>query len=115
MKAFQPFTMERMMSRYEQTVEYNLTESGVYPIPLRELLMDHPDSIDLLLDTALNYPHANGNPELRENIAALYPGAGPDHVLVTVAAQLHADLGCREEPWSEGRDVSLERNLRLGA
>ena len=106
MKAFQPFTMERMMSRYEQTVEYNLTESGVYPIPLRELLMDHPDSIDLLLDTALNYPHANGNPELRENIAALYPGAGPDNVLVTVGAA-EANYNTVRALLSEGDEIVI--------
>ncbi|HEC60693.1 MAG TPA: aminotransferase, partial [bacterium] len=38
MPEFQPFLMERMMSKYEQVVEYNLTESGVYPIVLKELL-----------------------------------------------------------------------------
>ncbi len=34
----------------------------------------------------MDYAHANGIPELRENIAAMYPGAGPDNVLVTVGA-----------------------------
>ena len=29
MTEFQPFEMERMMSKYEQAVEYNLSESGV--------------------------------------------------------------------------------------
>jgi aspartate/methionine/tyrosine aminotransferase len=53
---------------------------------LRELLADDADSIDQLLTTDLNYPHVNGIPELRENIAALYDGASPDNVLVTVGA-----------------------------
>ena len=35
---FQPFELERLMSEWEQKVEFNLTESGVHPITLRELL-----------------------------------------------------------------------------
>ncbi len=86
MPGFQPFEMERMMSRFEQDVEYNLSESGVHPVLLRELLEYHPEGIDRLLDCDLNYPHVNGIPELRRNIARLYDGAGPDNVLVTVGA-----------------------------
>jgi aspartate/methionine/tyrosine aminotransferase len=41
-------------------------------------------TIDDLLATELNYPQVDGTPELRERIAALYPGAQPDNVLVTV-------------------------------
>jgi aspartate/methionine/tyrosine aminotransferase len=86
MPQFQPFLMERMMSKFEQNVEYNLSESGVHPISVRELLDDNPHLIDDLLATGLNYPHVNGIPELRANIAALYDGAGPENVLVTVGA-----------------------------
>jgi aspartate/methionine/tyrosine aminotransferase len=81
---FQPFEMERWMSWYEQDVDYNLSESGAHPAPLRELLGDRPDVVDGLMDVELGYPHVNGTPELRERIAALYDGAGPDNVLVTV-------------------------------
>jgi aspartate/methionine/tyrosine aminotransferase len=86
MSEFQPFAMERMMSKFEQDVEYNLSESGVQPILLSELLADDPDYINHLLATGLNYPHVNGIPELRENIAALYEGATMDNILVTVGA-----------------------------
>lgn len=93
MTTFQPFLLERMMSKYENVVEYNLSESGAHPMTLRELLGDPsqgsgqaPEAIEELLDTELNYPQTNGIPELRENIAALYPGATPDNVLVTVGA-----------------------------
>ncbi|MCK5619262.1 MAG: aminotransferase class I/II-fold pyridoxal phosphate-dependent enzyme [Candidatus Krumholzibacteria bacterium] len=86
MSEFQPFVMERMMSRHEQDVAYNLSESGVHPMPLRELISDDPAVVDELLDTELNYPHANGIPELRQRIAALYPGATADNVLVTTGA-----------------------------
>ncbi len=86
MTDFQPFLMERMMSSFEQDVEFNLSESGVHPLVLRELLGDDPDGVELLLDSDLNYPHVNGIPELRDNIARLYDGAGPDNILVTVGA-----------------------------
>jgi len=83
MPTFQPFDMERMMSKLEKVVDYNLSESGVYPITIRELV-DDPAVIEELLTTELDYPQTNGIPELRENIAALYPGATPDNILVTV-------------------------------
>ncbi len=85
MRQFQPFAMERMMSKYEQDVEYNLS-SGVHPVTLQELLPDHPHLTDELLATELGYPHVNGTPELRQNIANLYRGARSDNVLVTVGA-----------------------------
>ena len=86
MQKFQPFAKERWMSKFEQDVEFNLTESNVHPMSLSELLSDDPDYINHLLATDLDYPHVNGIPELRENIAALYDGATADNVLVTVGA-----------------------------
>jgi aspartate/methionine/tyrosine aminotransferase len=86
MAQFYPFALERWMSQFEQEVEYNLSESGVHPLPLRELLADDPRLVDRLLATGLGYPHVNGIPELRQNIANLYHGAAPDNVLVTVGA-----------------------------
>ena len=74
------------MSVYEMAVEYNLSESGVHPLKLRELLQLDNSSFEELLETEINYAHANGIPELRENIASLYDGAGPENVLVTVGA-----------------------------
>ncbi len=86
MRPFQPFALERLLSKYENTVAYNLSESGVHPLSLRELLGDDPALLQDLLDTELHYPQTNGILELRERIAALYPGATPDNVLVTVGA-----------------------------
>lgn len=83
---FTPFDLEYTQSRWEQQVDINLTESGVHPISLGELLGDDPGHLDRLLATEINYPHVNGNPALRENIARLYDGATIDNVLVTVGA-----------------------------
>ncbi len=86
MTEFQPFIMERMMSKFEKDVEYNISESGVHPMTLKELIDYDPDNINKLLATEINYAHANGIPELRENIAAMYTGATTENVLVTVGA-----------------------------
>ena len=86
MTQFEPFLMERMMSKFEQDVEYNLSESGVHPVLLSELIADDPAGVEKLLSTDLNYPHVNGIPELRQNIARMYDGADPENVLVTVGA-----------------------------
>ena len=74
------------MSVYEMAVEYNLSESGVHPLKLRELLALDNSSFEELLETEINYAHANGIPELREYISLLYDGANPSNVLVTVGA-----------------------------
>lgn len=78
--------MERYMSAYEQDVTYNLSESGVQSMLLEELLALRPGFKEELLKTDINYPHANGRPELRQNIAGMYHGAGENNVLVTVGA-----------------------------
>jgi len=86
MSQFQPFEIERMMSKYEMEVEFNLSESGVHPMTLKELLSDNPDYINTLLDTEIGYAHASGIPLLRETIAAMYTNAASENVLVTVGA-----------------------------
>lgn len=86
MSEFQPFEHEVMASQNEKEVDYNLSESGVHPLLLRELLTDSPEYIETLLATEIDYAHANGDPKLRENIAALYSGCTSSNVLVTVGA-----------------------------
>ena len=76
------FAMERMQSTYENLVEFNLSESGVHPLTPRELIEDTA-GLDGLLDQPLVYSQSNGTVELRRAIAAIYPGAGVDHVEVT--------------------------------
>ena len=82
---FHPFELERMLSKFENIVEYNLSESGAHPLSLRQLLGERA-MVEELLDTEFHYPQTNGILELRENIAAIYSGAGPENVLVTVGA-----------------------------
>ncbi len=77
-----PFTLERVQSEWEHRVRYNLSESGVSPLSARGLLGEGP-ALDALLDAPLLYTQTNGTPALRASIAALYPGAAADDVLVT--------------------------------
>jgi aspartate/methionine/tyrosine aminotransferase len=86
MTEFQPFVMERMMSKWENLVDVNLSESGVHPMTLGELLEMGGLDVGAVSDVLINYPQANGTIELRETIAAMYPGATSENVLVTVGA-----------------------------
>ena len=76
------FSMERMQSTYENLVAYNLSESGVHPMKLRDLVVADAE-VQGLLDQELGYTQSNGTIPLRESIAAMYPGATMDHVEVT--------------------------------
>jgi aspartate/methionine/tyrosine aminotransferase len=82
---FQPFALEEWQSRHEQGVTFQLADSGVAPVRLRELVALGAD-LDRLLDLPLHYPEVNGTLALRRTIAGLYPGRTPDEVLVTVGA-----------------------------
>ncbi len=77
----EPFLMERMQSTWENVVRYNLSESGVHPIPLGELV--NQEQVERMLGTGLGYSQSNGTEELRSFIAAGYPGATLDNVLAT--------------------------------
>jgi aspartate/methionine/tyrosine aminotransferase len=78
----QKFEMERLQSTWENRVQYNLSESSVHPMSVRELIAD-PVFLERLADMPLVYSQSNGTDELRESIARYYPGATLDHVEVT--------------------------------
>lgn len=75
------FELERVQSIYENTVDYNLTESGFHPYTLSEFL--EPDQLDELNNLVLGYGQTNGSIPLRRRISDLYGGTSEDHVLVT--------------------------------
>jgi aspartate/methionine/tyrosine aminotransferase len=75
------FELERYQSLWENTVRVNLTESGVHPYTLEELL--DKQEIEDLLSLRLGYGQTNGSIELREAICNLYTGLNIDNVLVT--------------------------------
>ena len=107
------------MSVWENQVNYNLSESGVHPLTIEELVED-PKQIEELLSTSLKYAQSNGILELREKHRRSLPKRdarqyhrnnwccpGKLHVYLDTygaerrdrgdASKLHADLGDRSE------------------
>ena len=130
------FEMERMQSTWENLVDYDMSESGVRPLTLRELV-DMGFDLDAFLDQPLGYSQSNGTIELRERLAAIYPGATVEHIEVTNGtseanylialepaaprrrgrdggAELHADAGRRAQPRRHGPDVPPARRTPAG-
>lgn len=54
------FKMERMQSLWENVVDYNLSESGVHPLNLKELLL--PGELEELAAVEIGYTQTNGTP-----------------------------------------------------
>jgi aspartate/methionine/tyrosine aminotransferase len=85
------FDLERWMTTYEVNVDYDIAESGIYPMSVRELL-DFEDAerreetLNRLLDNRLGYSEAPGSLELRSLLAATYRDSGPDNILITTGA-----------------------------
>ncbi len=76
------FELERIQSLYENTVDYNLTESGFHPFTLGELLS--PEQLAEMHQLTLGYGQTNGAIPLRQQIAKqLYPGFDEDNIMVT--------------------------------
>lgn len=78
------FKMERMQSTWENVVDYNLSESGVHPLNLKEMLT--PDEVASLTEVGLGYTQTNGTIPLREAIARLYPGISLEQILTTAGS-----------------------------
>lgn len=76
------FEMERMQSTWENVVEMDLSESGVRPVTLGELVEMGLD-LEAIVRMPLGYSQSNGTIPLRETLAAHYPGASPDDIEVT--------------------------------
>ncbi len=76
------FRMERTQCLYENEVEFNLSESGVLPLQVQEIL-DGPQGASALHALRLKYPRSNGSNALRERIGLFYGDAARDNVMVT--------------------------------
>ena len=78
---FPPFKLERIQSLYENSVEVNLTESGVEPLSLKELM--NAEELEELINIPIGYGYTKGSPLLRQRISDLYKGYDKKNVLVT--------------------------------
>lgn len=84
--AFHTFELERWQSTWENRVHINLSESGVEPPPLAELLALTGRDPAELLGIRQGYSQSDGTDALRGLIAAQYPGATADNVTVTLGS-----------------------------
>ena len=100
------FDMERMQSTWENLVDYDMSESGVRPLTLRELTAMGFD-LESFLDVPLGYSQSNGTIELRTRIAAGYPGATADSVEVTNGTS-EANFLIASSQLRPGDDVAME-------
>lgn len=71
------FELERWKFTRQYFCKYDLTETGVDPLAVRDLV--GPEILDLKLD----YVTTNGDEKLRTNVAALYNSVDKDQVLET--------------------------------
>lgn len=75
------FEMERYQSLHWHEVEYDLSESGVLPMSIRELFGPAADA-EAFLASTMGYPLSEGSPDTRAAIAEWYPGADVENVTV---------------------------------
>ena len=73
------FEMERYQSQHWHLVDYDLSESGVLPMTIRDLLGPAADA-ETFLQIPLGYPLSEGSLESRAAIADWYPDATADNV-----------------------------------
>lgn len=80
------FKVERWMDDYETKCKYNLAETCIDSLTVREIVemagLDVAGYMNELADTRLTYSHIGGSPELLEGIAGLYSDViKPEHVI----------------------------------
>ncbi len=79
------FKVERWMNEFEEEAVYNLGETCIDSLTVRELLELAGENADEymkdLLDTRLTYGHIFGSPELLQGIASLYQNLEPEQII----------------------------------
>jgi aspartate/methionine/tyrosine aminotransferase len=79
---FEQFDLERNQSLFEHKVDFNLSESGVHPLKLTEILSK--EELENLLELQLSYGHTNGTKTLRKLVSKMYDSdLSHDNVLIT--------------------------------
>lgn len=83
-----PFELEHWMNRHELKVEFDIAESGIAPLSIKDLLTyaGNSETIDSVINAPLGYNDANGAISLREEIAKTYSSCSPENILITVGA-----------------------------
>jgi hypothetical protein len=77
-----PFELERLLSVWQNQVEYYITDSGVDALQVNDFVTED-EWLDLYRAVPLRYIQTDGPTPLKEAICQLYDGASPDNVFVT--------------------------------
>lgn len=93
------FALERWMTTWELTVSHDITESGISPMSIDELLRvaEVPDPAAVIAEAMAApqlYSEARGTEALRQTIAGTFATADADDVLVTTGAIEANFLAC---------------------
>lgn len=79
---FETFELERNQSLYENVVDYNLSESGIHPLKISEILTSEEQKE--ILNLELSYGHTNGTKLLRKRVSDIYQSSiSEKNVLIT--------------------------------
>jgi aspartate/methionine/tyrosine aminotransferase len=82
---WEPFALERYFAQYEFSAKYLLSCSDCESLKMSELLeMSDAKTRELWDNLKLAYTDTLGHPALREAIAEIYDGIGPENILVAV-------------------------------
>jgi len=90
-----PFSVEQWMNAHEESARWNIAETCVDSLQLRELLDLAPDSaaaLESLLNTQLTYGHIQGSPELRAAVAAQYGATVSAENVLTASGAIAANF-----------------------
>ena len=82
-----PFSIEEFFAIYEFTTPYLLCSSDCESMTVGELLAMADVASGDLANLHLGYTESQGHPELRTQIAALYPDVVADEVVVLTAPE----------------------------
>jgi aspartate/methionine/tyrosine aminotransferase len=82
-----PFSIEEYFALYEFNTPYLLCSSDCESMTVGELLALSEMDVAGLADLHLGYTESQGHPELRKQIAGLYPGVDAEEVVVLTAPE----------------------------
>jgi len=81
MEQFQRFELEWEMAQWDRMETFNLSESGITPLTLQELIGNDDESLQKFLDIPLDYAGQRGSLALRETLSDMYSGATQENIL----------------------------------
>jgi aspartate/methionine/tyrosine aminotransferase len=85
--SFEPFAIERLFARWEFSARHLFSSSDCETVTVADLLARAGWPADALGRLPLTYSDTQGDPALRERVAAAYPGLGADDVVICAPSE----------------------------